>query len=282
MTDLARALLIGTALSGAVAAAAWLRGSLSGSGAWAAVVIGGLIFGCGGWVWGAVLITFFVLSSSLSAIGREAKAPIERRYAKGSRRDAGQVLANGGVAAAMAVLSLGWQDGVVLAGFVGAMATVTADTWATELGVLHRAPPRLITTGRPVPAGTSGAVSMVGTSATLLGATIIGVAALAFFRLDANLGAARAAGVDPGWWLIPVAAGGGLVGSLLDSLLGATLQVVYRDSGSGVETERSTDANGRQNTTVRGLPWFGNDQVNAVSSAGGAVAAALLYSVLRG
>ncbi len=55
------------------------------------------------------------------------------------------------------------------------MAAVTADTWATELGVLAAQPPRLITTGRRVAPGASGGVTPAGTLAALAGAGFIGV-----------------------------------------------------------------------------------------------------------
>ena len=57
------------------------------------------------------------------------------------------------------------------------MAAVNADTWATELGVLSRTPPRLITSGKVVERGTSGGVSLAGTLAALGGAAVIGLAA---------------------------------------------------------------------------------------------------------
>ena len=89
-------------------------------------------------------------------------------------RDLGQALANGGAAAVFAA-AFGlavtphirdlWQ-----AAMLGALAAVTADTWATELGVLSRRPPVMITTGKPAVPGRSGAVSTGGTLAAAAGA----------------------------------------------------------------------------------------------------------------
>ena len=59
-------------------------------------------------------------------------------------------------------------------GFIGAVATATADTLASEIGVLQE--PRLITNFKKVPAGTDGAISILGTSAAIVGAGIIGFA----------------------------------------------------------------------------------------------------------
>ena len=71
--------------------------------------------------------------------------------------------------------------------FYGALATVNADTWATELGVLARSRPRLMTNGQTVPVGTSGGVTAEGTLAALAGALFIGVGR---FRADPGRGPA--------------------------------------------------------------------------------------------
>jgi uncharacterized protein (TIGR00297 family) len=63
-------------------------------------------------------------------------------------------------------------------GFVAALAAANADTWATELGVLSRKEPRLLTTGQKVEKGTSGAVSGYGILAAVAGAAAIGLLAL--------------------------------------------------------------------------------------------------------
>ncbi len=80
-------------------------------------------------------------------------------------------MANGGVAA-LAALAGSW------AAFAGALAAATADTWATEIGRYSRKPPRLITTGKPVAAGTDGGMTLVGTVGGIAGAAFM--AALAF------------------------------------------------------------------------------------------------------
>src|SRR5690606_972928 len=109
--------------------------------------------------------------------------------------------------------------------FVGIMATVTADTWATELGTLSKQPPRLITTGRMVGTGTSGGVSGLGTLVSLLGGLCIGLpAGLLSPALTPLLG--TIAGMSAG-----------LAGSLFDSLLGATVQQIYYCDTCQKETE---------------------------------------------
>ena len=147
-------LLVGLLLSLLIGWLAYRRGSLTRSGWLGAVLTGTLTFGFGGFGWGAVLITFFVTSTLLSRFKQRYKEQVAgEKFEKGGRRDLMQALANGGLGALLAVVyGLGGEAGAVLAAFAGALATVTADTWATELGVLNRSAPRLVTTMQPVAA----------------------------------------------------------------------------------------------------------------------------------
>ena len=170
--DVGSRLIVGFALSLAIGGLAYWRRSLSASGVLGAVLVGTTIFGFGGWVRGLLLIAFFISSSLLSHYHDRRKAALAEKFAKGNRRDLGQTLANGGMAALLALaigltgVSSGFYAVLALA-FYGALATANADTWATELGVLARSQPRLLTTGRPVPVGTSGGVTAAGFAAAL-------------------------------------------------------------------------------------------------------------------
>ncbi len=279
-------LLIGLGLSTAIAGAAYARRSLAPSGVAGAVLVGTAIFAFGGWAWWALLIAFFVLSSALSHFRADAKREVARDFDKGGRRDLGQTLANGGVGTALAVAAGLLDAPVLLAAFVGAMATVNADTWATELGVLSRRPPRLITTWQVVRPGTSGGVSAFGTAATLAGGLLIGLLAAGFLAVDAAGGGGTLADLGvPAARALPVliAAGalGGLVGSLGDSLLGATVQVIFYSERRGKETEKRVDPDGTPNRTLRGWRWMNNDAVNGISSGIGAAAAAGVWLLLH-
>jgi uncharacterized protein (TIGR00297 family) len=258
-----------------VALAVW-RGSLSRSGAVGALLIGVLTYGLGGPVWGVVLGIFFVSSSLLSHFKEEEKRAAAEKFDKGHRRDLGQVLANGGLGAVLATLSALAPSSIWFFLYVGVMATVTADTWATELGTLSRRPPRLITTGQIVEVGTSGGVSLLGTTVSLLGGLLIGLIAglLQWRRGEKMLARAALAG-----------ALGGLTGSLVDSLLGATVQRIYYCDTCEKDTERQIHKCGTTTRPVRGWAWLNNDMVNFLSSiVGGAVAVAvgLLLSRKRG
>ena len=259
---------LGLALSALMGLGGYYKAALSKSGVVGAIIIGTTIFALGGWTWGALLIAFFVSSSFLSSFKKKDKAFVTKAFDKGSQRDLGQALANGGPGALMALLSVVWPAGWWWYAFLGAIGTVNADTWATELGILSRQTPRLLTNGKKVPAGTSGGVTVVGTLAALGGGLFIGLVAWGLGGVWLNGEALPAAGRP----VVLIAGLGGLAGALFDSLLGATLQSMYRCDMCGQETER-TACCAKPTRHLRGLPWLNNDWVNFSSAIMGALAA---------
>ena len=274
------------------------RRALSESGVLGAIIIGTTIFGFGGWAWGTLLVVFFVSSSALSHFKESLKASLAEKFSKGHERDLAQALANGGAGALIALCSVIWPDPILgprpilWAAFVGALATVNADTWATELGVLSKAKPRLVTNGHPVEVGTSGAITLVGTLAALIGSTLIailGAVVAGQWALErAFQFMQRYPLFDPcqpacliQFGFFPVLYAGtvsGLLGSLFDSFLGATVQAMYFCDRCGKETERyPTHTCGNRTRQLRGWRWLDNDWVNFLSSVVGAAVAAGLW-----
>ena len=268
--------LLGIVLGVIMAVGGYWKRALSQSGALAAAFVGTIVFGVGGWAWGVLLVAFFVASSALSFYNPRRKAEVAaEKFDKGSRRDWAQVIANGGWATLLALMM--WQRPTpwLFVAFVGTMATVTADTWATELGTLSRTPPRLITTGREVPPGTNGAVSALGTMAALVGGLFIGTLAY----LLAQWGAISPLTLNP-LWLPSIAAVSGLAGAFTDSLLGATVQHIYHCPRCDSETERTMHHCGTATHPLRGWRWMDNDMVNFLSSVVGSLVAACLAVLL--
>jgi uncharacterized protein (TIGR00297 family) len=268
LTQLVNAFLLSTA----VTALAFWRGSLSGSGVLSALVVGTIIYGLGGWQWGVLLGLFFVTSSLLSHFKEDEKRTAAEKFDKGHQRDSGQVFANGGLGALLALLSVFVLSPLWAVAFVGVMATVTADTWATELGTLSKRPPRLITNGRLVEVGTSGGISLLGTTVSLIGGLLIGLAAGLMGMGTTVVGTAVVVAV--------VGAISGLVGSLFDSLLGATVQQIYYCDTCHKETERKVHKCGTATRPLRGWSWLNNDLVNLISSVVGGGTAVLLLNLL--
>ena len=256
-------LLVGLVLGVLIALLAWRAEALNRSGAAAAAVTGGLIFGLGGLQWAALLLAFFISSSALSKAFARRKAGLSEKFAKGAQRDWGQVLANGGLGTllALALVAFPAQSWPWIA-FAGAMAAVNADTWATEVGVFSASQPRLITTGKVVEAGTSGGVTALGYLAALCGAALIAVIAAAFTPGGDQL--IQAAGITLA----------GLAGASFDSILGATVQGIYYCPSCQKETERHPHHTcGSQTIHLRGWRWLNNDWVNLFCSLMGALAA---------
>lgn len=260
--------LLGLAGSVLVAGAAYARRSLSASGMFAAVAMGTLMYSLGSLPWYGILIYFFVSSTVWSKLKRKAKQKAESGYEKGGRRDAGQVWANGGIGLLLCIGYYVWPHPAWWFAFVGVMGTVTADTWATELGGLSRSKPRSIRTGRVVEPGTSGGITRLGMAASIIGAGSIG-----------------ALGVILAWLLgeetfiiawIVAATLGGTAGSLADSWLGATVQRMNRCPRCGGEVESSVHC-GDSTKHLRGLRWMNNDAVNSLSSILGGGVALLVY-----
>ena len=265
---------LGLLLSALIGYLGYRRRSLAPSGVLGAILIGTTLFGLGGWAWGTLLVVFFVSSSALSHFKEASKAALVEKFSKGSQRDLAQALANGGAAALIALANVLWPHPAWWVAFAASVATVNADTWATELGVLSRTPPRLITTGRPVVAGTSGSLTRLGTLAALGGAALIGLVA-AGFHLAQGRPALEAVA------LVAVVALAGLLGALVDSLLGATVQAIYTCDHCAQETERHpTHRCGNPTRHLRGWRWLDNDWVNFMSAVAGAGGAGVLWWLL--
>jgi uncharacterized protein (TIGR00297 family) len=167
------------------------------------------------------------------------------------------VLANGGVAGVLALLSSFFPLYDFYPLYLAAVTAAAADTWGTEIGVLAKGRVISIVSLKPVPAGTSGGISIIGTIGGVLGAMTVAVSGLAWYgevRTALVIGAA------------------GIAGSLVDSLLGATIQARFRCPVCGAQTERAEHC-GRTIELRGGVGWMRNDLVNAVCTLVGALIA---------
>ncbi len=250
---------LATAVSLGVALAAWLGGALTGGGAAAATLVGTAILGSTGWSGAAALAAFFLPST---VVGRLSLRRPVASDARGERRDAIQVLANGGAAAAGALGEYA-APGLGLWVVTAALAAAAADTWATSLGAWSPTEPRLLLSRRRVPRGTSGGVSPTGTGAAVVGALLVaGTAAIAGH-------AARLA-----FWGTLI----GTAGMALDSALGATVQARFVCPACGATSERRRHHCGTPTRLAGGWRWLDNDGVNALATALAGLAGVLAWS----
>jgi uncharacterized protein (TIGR00297 family) len=192
---------------------AWAAGTLDVGGALSAIVIGTVITGSLGTPFLAIAIAFFVAGSAATRIGHHRKAARRIAQEKGGARGARHAWANGGVPAFLALMA-GLappllQDLLVLA-YAASVATAAADTCSSEIGKAYGRRTFLITSLRPAPPGTPGAVSLEGTLGGLLGAAMVAATG----TLLGVYGGGAAA-------LVAVA---GLLGGLAESLIGAAAQ----------------------------------------------------------
>ncbi len=263
--------MIGRAIAGAfvaaaIALAAWRAGSLSRSGAAAALFIGTVAIAAG-WAWGALLVLYFVSSSLLSRVGARVKTQRSGNIVeKGGARDATQVFANGAVFMAAAALQLIAPSDLWLAAGAGALAASASDTWGTEIGMLSTSPPRMITTWRIVPTGTSGGVSALGLGAMAAGTLFI---ALAAWLLHWNAHVVLAVSV------------GGMIGALVDSVSGALWQSRRFCGSCNSATERIVHDCGSRTERAGGLGWLNNDGVNAACTLIGALVSVSVLMLLH-
>lgn len=254
----------------------WLgyrRGLLSLSGIVGLAFTSLLGFSAGGWVWGSLFWVVFVSSGLWLRFRRSHKDALLDGTSETVARDWLRIVAGTGWASALALLHL-LAPGVagVFAAFLGALATTNADIWATELGMLSPRAPRLVITRRRVAAGTPGAISTLGTVASLAGAWLVGFMALLLVMIQAQ-------SRDMVWdralvWLPVAATAGGMAGSLVDSFLGATAQGIYYCEGCKTETDQRVHSCGEVARQVRGWAWLTNDGIDLVSSIVGAAVAA--------
>ena len=225
-------LLTGLAINAVIAALAWKARSIDGPGAASAIVIGTLITAALGLPGLAVMVAFFVVGSAATKLGYRVKAARGIAQEKGGARGWRNAWANGGIAAALALmagLTIADTRALFVLAYAAAVATAAADTGSSEIGKAYGRRTFLITTFRPVPPGTEGAISLEGTLGGLAAGGII-----------AAVGALT--GLYSPAWAFAIAAAG-LLGSLAESVIG---------------------------TVAERRGWLDNDLLNALNTAIGA------------
>ena len=142
-----------------------------------------------------IVASFFLITTAT-----KIKSNLRQRH---ELRTTSNVLSNGGIAVAMAFFGHFY-------GFLGALASATADSMSSEVGKLSKEKPRyILNPSVRVKAGTNGGITLLGTTAGLIGATIIGMISLVIFNNPKT---------------IIVAAVAGTFGNLVDSWIGAVLE----------------------------------------------------------
>jgi len=237
--------------------------SLSTFGALLAVV-GGFVLSLAHYSFFLSLLAFLVSSSRASKY--------KKAGAKGDQRSLLQVFCTGGTATWLAVLylldvgsadlpvdfRLNYRSSWLGMGVLGAFSCCTGDAFASALGsrLANDGDVFLITTFEKVPKGTNGGVSFIGLASSLIGGLVIGVAYFMGILMSVSQ-------VAPCQLLVILVGGlGGLLGSLLDSLIGATLQF----SGKDVKTGEIVEVAREGVVPISGKMVLDNNSVDLISS----------------
>ncbi|KAG9400498.1 Transmembrane protein 19 [Aphanomyces cochlioides] len=245
--------------------------SLSRGGALAAFCVGSVSMGCG-YRFGILLLLFYFTSSKLTHYREDQKAKMDASTKEGGQRSAIQVLSVSLIACGLAITYVSQVgedrpiDGTPLptmlwGAYIAHYACCAADTWASELGVLSKSSPILITRCKTVPPGTNGGISLLGTAAAAAGGTFIGVL---FYLYDLLF--LPAVTSTPQWPAVFFGLASGLIGCMLDSILGATLQSTFYCTRTNRIVPQphipSADV-----VLISGYDILTNEQVNVVSVA---------------
>lgn len=234
-----------------MAVASLYLGLLTRGGAIGAVLLGILTGMSFGWKGILLIAVFFGTSNGLGKLSKRKKQTEAEIVQKGDRRDFAQVLANGGVAIISASLYYGSREPLFLVTFISSMAVATADTWASEIGPHSKTEPIHLLQGRRVNAGTSGAVSIIGTLGALSGSAIVAVCAI-FLWNDITW--------KDGIYITMI----GFVGAMVDTLLGGSIQAKYKCEECLIQTEKLFHC-GQKTRHYRGIRLINNDAVNFLS-----------------
>ncbi len=227
------------------------------SGSIAQFVLAFLIFGLGGIKWTVPIITFFLTASLLSKLRVKKNSAVDNFFEKSGERDYLQVLANGGIGGMLVVLAQFYKPELLFAVYVSSLSAVCADTFATEIGTLKKLMPVNILTLRKVEQGTSGGISLPGTAGAILGAFIIPISSLSW--ISTNL-----------IFFVVSATAAGFLGSIVDSILGASVQAQFKCGVCNKITEKKNHC-GYSTSLCKGYSWINNDTVNFIASLSGCI-----------
>ncbi|KAF0150883.1 MAG: hypothetical protein FD143_2467 [Ignavibacteria bacterium] len=265
--SLLNSLLLGFFIAFAIVFLSYRVKFLTFSGSVATFFLAGTIFSLGGVKWSVPILTFFILTSILSKLRKKKNAEIELFFEKSSVRDHFQVLANGGISGVLVVLNFFFPDEIFYLLYLSSLSAVCADTWATEIGTWKRTVTYNILNLKPIEQGVSGGISLVGTFGSFVGALIITFSGVYWNSLPLTQ-----------YFLLIIFTG--MLGSIFDSFLGATVQSQNKCNVCRKVVEREIHC-GKEADYHSGWKWINNDMVNFISGAASAAVLIILVNILN-
>jgi len=222
-----------------------------------AFMMGWIVFGFGQFAFSSVMLFFFFSSSLWSNLGSAQKVKLTTNAQNVNQRDAWQILANGLVPTLLLIFWFNFQESIFILLFLISFAAATADTWATEIGVLSKSEPRSILGFKKVPRGTSGGITILGTMAGFGGSVAIVILGLFLFSTFLPFPFT--------WQNALLAAVLGLTAQIFDSILGASFQAKYQCLKCKRICEEGKHCLGAGTELISGWKWMNNNVVNFLS-----------------
>ncbi|MFX0134998.1 MAG: DUF92 domain-containing protein [Candidatus Hodarchaeota archaeon] len=269
-------------------------------------LIAGFIVGLGVWIgggftWFLIILTFHLVAGAFTKYKYERKRKAGFAQEKGGARGWPNVFANGGFATICAVFGgivLYYAQsnsfiivqnsdllGIAFFGFLGAISTMIADTLGTEIGLLSKSKPRLIThLSQKVEPGTSGGVTILGELGGVLGSLIVSLIALFIYLIHNVFRFPFFQFPIFGIELIIIGIISGLAGGAVDSVIGATVQGIFQCEGACKKITEKSKHCGVPAKHLRGWRYLENNMVNFLASLSGGIVAIILgfiFLILR-
>ncbi|WP_353095830.1 DUF92 domain-containing protein [Tissierella praeacuta] len=260
---------IGLFSSFLVSFVAYKKSSLNIKGFLAATALGTAIYSFGGIWFFNIMIAFFISSSLLTKFKGIDKNELDKLNEKDGKRDHIQVLVNGGIGLVLVFLYYLYDNPVFLLAYSVSFGVATSDTWASEIGVLSKYEPLSILNLKPIEKGMSGGISVLGTIFAFLGSAFISLIFLiAYIRIYND--------IPQGLNYSLICLIMGFIGSIIDSVLGASIQAQYYCEAIESFTEKKLYEN-KANKLVKGFSIINNDIVNLTSNLISTLIVFLLY-----
>lgn len=254
--------------SGLTSLYAFKKRSVTVSGLMSMLVISSYFIGNNGIGALSILFAMFATATLLTKFKHEYKAQLtDKVLKKHGPRDAIQALCNLGIALLCFILYTYTHNAVFQLALVCSVAASNADSWASEIGILSKQHPVLLTNFKTCKPGISGGITLLGTLAGISGSIFIALISVALKpMLSLELSTIH---------LFSIVSIAGISGLFVDSILGATLQIVYKDA-----QEQETENVLWGTTKSRGIPGFNNDWVNFTSTCIVAASVVLIFTLV--
>lgn len=240
------------AASAVILLGAYKKNAVTVDGAVSAMMTAQLLYVFGGTYLYITLILFFLLGSAVSKIKNARKRLIEEKYrtdkidkTDGKGRNWIQVLCNSLPAVILAIIfyAFGYHDALLLSFAV--FSAAASDTFASELGTLSGGRVFSILSGKTVPGGLSGGVTVAGFFAGILGSLLLSAISCFEFGFKGFL----------------IVFGLGIIGCIIDSVLGILLQRKFRAKNG----ELRDTPEFRGDLPISGFAFVSNNTVNMLS-----------------